>query len=121
MKTGWMVSQRVAVNGLYFFTWKPVTTAVVERSAVPGPFLVYFCVSDLTAVMECTFIRCAGDTKLEGPVNTVTRARLPAAGWRTCEIQKGQMQHVAPGIIPGFSVSWGLPGQGAALLRRTSG
>lgn len=120
MKTGWMVSQRVAVSGLYFFTWKPVTTAVVEGSAVPGPSLVYFCISNLTAVMECT-LQGVQVTKLEGPVNTVTRARLPAVGWRTSEIQKGQMQLVSPGIIPGFSVNWRLPGQGAALLRRTLG
>lgn len=116
MKTRWMVSQRVVVSALYLFTWKPVTPAVVQGSAVPGPSLVYFFISGLAAVMEHTFVRCAGNTKLGGPVNTVTRARLPPAGWRTCEIQKGQAQHVAPGIIPGFSVSCSLPGQGAALL-----
>lgn len=79
------------VSGLYFFTWNPLTTTVVKGSAVPGPSLVYFFISGLTAVMEHTSVRCAGDTKLGGLVNTVTRTRLPAAGWRTCGIQKGQM------------------------------
>lgn len=74
-------SQRVAVNESYF-TWRPVTTAIVQGSTILGSSLVYSFVSDLRKVMERTLIRCAGDTKLGGPVNTVTRARLPAADWR---------------------------------------
>lgn len=98
-------------------TWRPVTTAVVQGSTILGPPFI----RDLREVMEPTLIRWEGDTKLEGPVNTVRRWRLPAAGWqKSCEIQKGQIQHAAPGIIPDFSAGWGLPGQRTALLRSTS-
>lgn len=74
-------SQRVVVNGSCF-TWRPVTTAVVQGSTILGPSLVYSFISDLKEAIERTLKRCAGDTKLGGPVSTVTRARLPAAGWR---------------------------------------
>lgn len=68
-------SQRRGVDGSYF-TCRPEAAAGVQGTGTwPGLLLCQW--PDRS---DGAHIRCAGDTKLE--VNTVTRTRLTAAGWR---------------------------------------
>lgn len=51
-------------NGL-FSTWRPVTSeALQDPCGKPILFIIF--ITDLEQVMECTFVKFADNTKLEG-------------------------------------------------------
>lgn len=96
MKTGWVASPR---GEQLMGPTSPAGQEQLQWCRGLGPDLVCSCQGPDRS--NGAHRRCAGDTKLQGPVNTVTRTRLRAARiwWqKPCETQKAQVERVAPGI-----------------------
>lgn len=65
----------VEVNGLYS-AWRPVTSVL-------GPVLFNGVINGVEEVTRYTFIKLAGDTKLEGSVNML-KGRAPSRRTQAC-------------------------------------